>query len=312
MQINILSRFLSTFFSLPKSMTATIIDGKAIAQAVRNRVKADILETKSKYPNFDPHMAMVLVGSRDDSALYVRTKDKAAQEVGISITVDKLPETTDESTLLEKIKQFNEDKKIHGVLVQMPLPSHINQENVIEAIDYRKDVDGFHPFNIGKMTQRAGRPLFLPCTPKGILHLIRSTEKEISGQRAVVVGRGDLVGTPVASLLTAEHATVTLCHSKTINLENIVKEADILVAAVGQPELIKGSWVKPGAIVIDVGMTAVPDTSKKSGFRWVGDVEFEKAKQVASFITPVPGGVGPITVAMLLENITSSAKNNLS
>ncbi|KAG1140228.1 hypothetical protein G6F62_008912 [Rhizopus arrhizus] len=290
-------------------MTATIIDGKAIAQSVRNQVKSTILDTKEKYPQFDPHMAMILVGSREDSALYVKSKDKAAKEkVGISITMEKLPEATSQSELLKTIQKFNEDKKIHGILVQMPLPSHIDEDCIIEAIDYQKDVDGFHPFNIGKMTKRTGRPLFLPCTPKGILHLIKSTQIEISGKRAVVIGRSDLVGTPVASLLTAEDATVTLCHSKTRDLEKIVKEADIVVAAAGQPQLVKGDWIKSGAVVIDVGMNAVPDASKKSGVRWVGDVEYEKAKEVASFITPVPGGVGPMTIAMLLENTAISAK----
>ncbi|KAG1175984.1 hypothetical protein G6F70_006790 [Rhizopus microsporus] len=293
-------------------MTATIIDGKAIAQSVRDQVKSSIANTKQTYPQFDPRLAILLVGSRSDSSTYVKTKDKAANEVGISIEMNKLPETISQEDLLAKIKQLNLDDKVHGILVQMPLPSHINEDIVLESIDYKKDVDGFHPFNIGKMCKRAGKPMFIPCTPKGIIHLIKTTGIDISGKRAVVIGRGDIVGSPVAALLTAEDATVTLCHSKTKDIERIVQEADIVVAAAGKAELVKGSWIKPGAIVIDVGMNAVDDPTKKSGYRWVGDVEFEKAKEVASFITPVPGGVGPMTVAMLMENTMLSAQRWLS
>ncbi|KAI9249876.1 putative 5,10-methylenetetrahydrofolate dehydrogenase:5,10-methenyltetrahydrofolate cyclohydrolase [Sporodiniella umbellata] len=296
------------FMSISRLSTATVIDGKAVAKTIRAQLKSDVLKIKEKNPHFNPRLAILLVGSNKDSVSYVKAKDKAAQEVGISVALEKFPETAKESTLLEKIRQLNEDKSIHGVLIQMPLPPYVNKETVLEAVDFQKDVDGFHPYNIGKMIQKASSPLFLPCTPKGILNLIQSTGRKISGQRAVVVGRGDLVGAPVASLLTSEDATVTLCHSRTLDLKNIVKQADILVCAVGQPELIKGDWIKPGAIVIDVGMTSINDNSKKSGTRWVGDVEFNEAKKAASFITPVPGGVGPMTVAMLLENTILSSK----
>ncbi|CAO3587624.1 unnamed protein product [Absidia cylindrospora] len=289
-------------------MTATIIDGKAVAQTVRNKVKQDIIDTKAKYAHFNPHLAIIQVGGREDSSIYVRMKDKAAKEAGIEITTEKLPESITQIELLSKVKQLNDAWNIHGILVQMPLPSHIDETAVIEAIDYRKDVDGFHAVNIGNLSKRAGEPLFLPCTPKGILTLLKSTDVAISGKNAVVVGRSDIVGSPVASMLTSENATVTICHSKTENIQSIVKQADILVVAIGNAEFIKGDWIKPDAIVIDVGCNGVPDETKKSGMRWVGDVQYAEASQVASAITPVPGGVGPMTVAMLMENTYLSAK----
>ncbi|KAI8367468.1 formate--tetrahydrofolate ligase-domain-containing protein [Radiomyces spectabilis] len=293
-------------------MSAKIIDGKAIAQSVRNRVKEDIAATKANFPFYNPHLAIVQVGNRQDSSIYVKMKDKAAQEVGIQITMEKLPESVSQSELLQKVKQLNDDYRIHGILVQMPLPDHIDETTVVETISYEKDVDGFHAINIGNMSKRTAEPLFLPCTPKGIIELLKSTGIDMCGKRAVVIGRSDIVGAPVASLLTSEDATVTLCHSKTENLESIVRDADIIVAAVGKTELVKGDWVKPGAVIIDVGTNAVPDATKKSGTRWVGDVEFEKAKEVAGAITPVPGGVGPMTVAMLMENTNNSAKRWLA
>ncbi|CAO0795459.1 unnamed protein product [Mucor circinelloides] len=314
--LSALSRSRFTSLSLLKrsysNMTATLIDGKAIAQAVRNETKDKILAIKEKYPHFNPHLAMIQVGAREDSSIYVKMKDKAAKEVGISITMEKLPETISQSELLRKVKQLNNDYRIHGILVQMPLPSHISEAAVIEAIDYQKDVDGFHAINIGNMAKKGGDPLFLPCTPKGIIHLLKSTGIDIAGKQAAVVGRSDIVGSPVATLLTAEHATVTLCHSKTPDIEAIVRTADIVVAAAGKTELIKGDWIKPGAVIIDVGTNAVEDSTKKSGIRWVGDVEFAKAKEVASFITPVPGGVGPMTVAMLMQNTAISAERWLT
>ncbi|KAI9010876.1 methylenetetrahydrofolate dehydrogenase/methylenetetrahydrofolate cyclohydrolase [Phycomyces nitens] len=289
-------------------MTATIIDGKVLAQSVRNQIKQEIADAKAKLPEFSPHLAIVQVGQREDSSMYVKTKDKAAKECGIAVTTDKLPEDITEAALLQRVKELNDDPKVHGILVQMPLPEHIDEAKVIHAIDFQKDVDGFHALNIGYMTKRSGVPLFKPCTPMGIIELLKSTGVNLEGKHAVVIGRSDIVGTPVASLLTGENATVTLCHSKTVGLENLVKQADIVVAAIGKPELIKGSWIKPGAIVIDVGISGVPDSTKKSGTRWAGDVEFDQAKLVASAITPVPGGVGPMTVAMLMKNTCISAK----
>ncbi|GAN00692.1 FTHFS-domain-containing protein [Mucor ambiguus] len=287
---------------------SNIIDGKVQALDIRNKVKHEIALIKSKHAHYAPRLVVVQVGAREDSSVYVRMKAKAAQEVGIEFDHVKLGQDISQSELLRKVKQLNDDNTVHGILVQMPLPSHIDEGLVIETIDPRKDVDGFHAFNIGNMVKKATTPLFLPCTPKGVIHLLRSTGVDIAGKRAVVVGRSDIVGTPVASLLTAEHATVTICHSRTKNIESFIKEADILVVAIGNPEFVKGEWVKSGAIVIDVGTNPIPDASKKSGTRLVGDVEYEKASAVASAITPVPGGVGPMTVAMLMENTQLSAK----
>ncbi|KAG2198291.1 hypothetical protein INT46_010946 [Mucor plumbeus] len=287
---------------------SNIIDGKVQALDIRNKVKQDIALIKSRHAHYCPRLVVVQVGAREDSSVYVRMKAKAAQEVGIEFDHVKLPEDISGSDLLRKVKHLNDDNKVHGILVQMPLPPHIDEGLVIETIDPRKDVDGFHAFNIGNMAKKATTPLFLPCTPKGVIHLLRSTGVDIAGKRAVVVGRSDIVGTPVASLLVAEHATVTICHSRTKNIEALVKEADILVVAIGKPSFVKGEWIKPGAIVIDVGTNPIADKSKKSGSRLVGDVEYDKALTVASAITPVPGGVGPMTVAMLMENTQLSAK----
>ncbi|KAI8081596.1 formate--tetrahydrofolate ligase-domain-containing protein [Halteromyces radiatus] len=290
---------------------ATLLDGKTLAQNVRDKIKKDIEATKVKYPEYCPHVAVVQVGRREDSSVYVRMKQKAAEEAGIQFTHEKLPDSITQQELLERVKQLNEDYRVHGILVQMPLPSHINEATIIEAIDYQKDVDGFHGLNIGNMVKKQAQPLFLPCTPKGVMELLKSTGISIQGKSAVVVGRSDIVGVPVAHLLVAANATVTICHSKTQDMDQIVKTADILVVAIGNPQFIKGEWIKPGAIVIDVGTNPIPDPSKKSGTRLVGDVDFDQAKEVAGILTPVPGGVGPMTVAMLMENVNISAKRFL-
>ncbi|KAG0768105.1 hypothetical protein G6F57_003813 [Rhizopus arrhizus] len=284
-----------------------IIDGKSIAQDIRDKIKEEITLMKSKYPQYAPCLAVIQVGNRDDSTVYVSMKEKAAQAAGIQFIYKKLPEDISQMELVKQVKQLNDDDRIHGILVQMPLPKHISESAIIETIDPKKDVDGFHAFNIGNMTKRASTPLFLPCTPKGVIHLLKSAGTTIAGKRAVVIGRSDIVGTPVAALLTAENATVTVCHSKTENIEAHVKEADILVVAIGKPEFVKGEWIKPGAVVIDVGTNPIKDSSKKSGIRLVGDVDYAGASRIASAITPVPGGVGPMTVAMLMENTHLSA-----
>ncbi|KAG0744169.1 hypothetical protein G6F16_001696 [Rhizopus arrhizus] len=286
----------------------TIIDGKSIAQNIRDKVKQDISALKSNYPRFSPCLTVIQVGNREDSSIYVGMKQKAAAAAGIEFVYKKLPEDITQPQLLKQVQALNEDDSVHGILVQMPLPAHLNETLILEAIDPQKDVDGFHAVNIGNMSKKDGTPLFLPCTPKGIIHLLKSTGTIIAGKRAVVLGRSDIVGSPIATLLTAEDATVTLCHSKTENVKIYVKEADIVVVAIGQPEFVKGEWIKPGAVVIDVGTNYVEDASKKSGYRCVGDVEFAEASQVASAITPVPGGVGPMTVAILIENTLLSAK----
>ncbi|KAI9018541.1 c-1-tetrahydrofolate synthase [Phycomyces nitens] len=290
---------------------STILDGKTLANEVRKRVKEGIKATQEKFPDYKPHLAVVQVGSREDSSVYLRMKQRAAKETGIGFTLEQLPESISEQALLNRIRELNKDTKVHGMIVQMPLPPHINESTVIETIDYHKDVDGFHALNVGRMAKKSTTPLFLPCTPKGIIELLRSNDISLSGKNAVVVGRSDIVGSPVASLLTAENATVTLCHSKTENIESIVNRADVLVVAIGQPEFIKGTWIKPGAVVIDVGINSVADPSKASGKKLVGDVEYETASKVAGAITPVPGGVGPMTVAMLMENTMTSANRTL-
>ena len=210
--------------------------------------------------------------------------------------------------ILDEINSLNQDSGVHGILVQLPLPDGFDERIVTEAINVQKDVDGFHSVNIGQLAKKDTEPLFLPCTPKGIMELLNSITYDLRGKRAVVVGRSNIVGMPIAHLLQNKDATVTVCHSKTINIESIVKDADLLVVAIGKPNMIKGEWLKPGVVVIDVGTNAVSDSSKKSGVRWVGDVDFEGASKVASYITPVPGGVGPMTVAMLLDNTIISAQ----
>ncbi|KAI8927398.1 P-loop containing nucleoside triphosphate hydrolase protein [Entophlyctis helioformis] len=292
-------------------MPASLIDGKAIAESIRSDLHNEVADLKANYNGFTPHLAIVQVGAREDSSLYVRMKEQAALKAGIKITIQKEAGTMPQALLLDLIQSLNDDPAVHGILVQLPLPAHIDEKAVTEHIDPRKDVDGFHSSNIGQLAKKDTEPYFVPCTPKGVIELLERTNVKISGKRAVVVGRSNIVGMPVAHLLQRLDATVSVCHSRTENMEEIVRTADILVAAVGVPNLIKGSWLKPGVVVIDVGTNAVEDATKKSGMRWVGDVEFESASQVASAITPVPGGVGPMTVAMLMYNTVLSAKKFL-
>ncbi|GAA0160431.1 metabolite interconversion enzyme [Lithospermum erythrorhizon] len=286
---------------------AKIIDGKAVAQTIRSEIADEIRILSQKY-NKVPGLAVVIVGSRKDSQSYVSMKRKACAEVGIkSFDVD-LPEQVSEAELISKVHELNANPDVHGILVQLPLPKHINEENVLSEISLEKDVDGFHPLNIGKLAMKGREPLFLPCTPKGCLELLTRSGITIKGKKAVVVGRSNIVGLPVSLLLLKADATVSIVHSHTKEPENIIREADIVIAAAGQAMMIKGSWIKPGAAVIDVGTNAVDDPTKKSGYRLVGDVDFSEACNVAGWITPVPGGVGPMTVAMLLRNTLNGAK----
>lgn len=290
---------------------ARVIDGKAVAKTLRDGLKQEILDWKQKYPRFQPKLAIVQVGEREDSSLYVKMKERAAQEIGVECLIIKLPSTASQNEVLQHIQKLNRDPAVHGFLVQLPLPEGLDEKKITDEIHITKDVDGFHPANSGDLSKRNVTPLFVACTPMGCIELIKSAGIPIAGKRAVVVGRSDIVGTPVFHLLNNENATVTLCHSKTENLPEIVSTADILVVAIGQPDFIKGAWVKPGAVVIDVGMNAIPDATKKSGQRWTGDVDFAEVSQVASFITPVPGGVGPMTVGFLLKNTVLSAQRHL-
>ncbi|KIK08626.1 hypothetical protein K443DRAFT_672150 [Laccaria amethystina LaAM-08-1] len=287
-----------------------IIDGTTLARSIRDGVAARIKSVQSTYPRFQPQLAILQAGERPDSNVYVRMKAKAANEVGIQLRHIKVPLDSTAEEIVEIVRKLNEDEQVSGILVQLPLGDHIQPADVrlvTEAVSPEKDVDGFHAYNIGHLSSRASDPLFAPCTPAAVIRLLEFTGVEISGSNAVVLGRSDIVGNPVSALLRNRDATVTQCHTRTKNVEDIVKTADIVVAAVGKPEFIKGSWIKPGAVVIDVGINYIPDATKKSGSRLVGDVEYASASTVASHITPVPGGVGPMTVAMLMENTLQSA-----
>ncbi|KAJ4797071.1 Bifunctional protein FolD [Rhynchospora pubera] len=289
---------------------ATIIDGKAIAQSIRDGLATEVKSLLSDH-NLVPGLAVVIVGTNKDSQTYVSTKRKACAEAGIrSIDVD-FPESISESELVKQVHQLNANPDVHGILIQLPLPKHINEERVLGEISIEKDVDGFHPLNIGKLAMKGREPLFVPCTPKGCLELLTRSGVTLKGKRAVVVGRSNIVGLPVSLLLLKADATVTVVHSHTQNIESIVREADIIISAAGQAFMIKGDWIKPGAAVIDVGMNAVDDPSKKRGYRLVGDVDFVEASKVAGCLTPVPGGVGPMTVAMLLKNTVEAAKRQI-
>lgn len=277
---------------------ATIIDGKAIAAKIRTEIKEEVEKLKVK--GVTPGLAVVLVGEDPASKVYVRMKEKACQDVGIFSDEYKLHAETSEPDLLALIEKLNNDPKINGILVQLPLPGHINTDKVLEAISPKKDVDGFHPYNVGRLV--VGKPTFQPCTPYGVMVMLKEAGVSLSGKEVVVVGRSNIVGKPVALMCLQENATVTLCHSRTRDLAQKVGMADVLIAAVGQPEMIKGEWIKEGAVVIDVGVNRVAEKTL------VGDVGFEAASKRASAITPVPGGVGPMTITMLLYNTMQSAK----
>ncbi len=289
-------------------MGATIIEGKAIAAEVRGDVAKRVLELKQK--GITPCLAVILVGENPASVSYVTGKQKALAEVGMLDKSLRLPESTTEQELLQIIEKLNNDNSVHGILVQLPLPKHINEEKIILAISPKKDVDGFHPMNVGNLV--IGKKAFLPCTPHGIIVLLQKMNIETSGKHAVVIGRSNIVGKPVAILLSRKetNCTVTLCHTGTKNLSEITKQADILIAAVGKPHTVTKDMVKQGAVVIDVGVNRIPDVTKKSGFRLIGDCDFEDLKETASFITPVPGGVGPMTIAMLMQNTLEAAESN--
>lgn len=285
-----------------------IIDGKQVAADVRADVAKKVSELKSK--GINPCLAVILVGENPASVSYVTGKQKALAEVGMVDRSVHLPESTSEEDLLKLIDELNNDDTVHGILVQLPLPKYINEEKVIMAISPKKDVDGFHPVNVGNLV--IGRPAPLPCTPHGIIVLLEKAGVKTSGAHAVVIGRSNIVGKPVSLLLARKetNCTVTICHTGTKNMAEIVKQADIIIAAAGRPNTVTADMVKEGAVVIDVGVNRIPDETKKSGFRLVGDVDFDAIKDKASFITPVPGGVGPMTIAMLMQNTLEAASND--
>lgn len=288
-------------------MTAQLIDGKSIAQQVRNEVAAYVAKrVAAGKPK--PTLATVLVGDRVDSATYVSAKQKACAELGMGSISHHLSSDISQDELEKLIKKLNKSKKVSGILVQLPLPSHLDEERVLQLVSIEKDVDGFSPMNIGRLAQKGREPLFVPCTPYGCIHLLEKAGVPIEGANAVVLGRSNIVGMPAALLLIGKNATVTICHSRTKDLPSVIRNADILIAAIGKMEFVRGDWIKPGAAVIDVGINSKPDATKKSGYRLVGDVNFEEAKEVAGFITPVPGGVGPMTIAMLMRNTARAAE----
>jgi 5,10-methylene-tetrahydrofolate dehydrogenase/methenyl tetrahydrofolate cyclohydrolase len=349
-------------------MSAQIIDGTAIAATIRGEIQAEVEEMQAKYGKV-PGLATVLVGVRPDSQAYVRMKKKACAEVGITSFGHDLPVDVSQEELVKLVKDLNANPDVNGILVQLPLPDHIDEEEVLAAISLEKDVDGFHPLNIGRLSMKRRDPLFVPCTPRGCIELLNRTGVEIEGKRAVVLGRSNIVGLPVAMLLLHRNATLTICHSRTKNLADVVREAEILIAAVGRAEMVRGDWVAPDAVVIDVGVNQlwvahpadqewtcaatgetfiahrqdespkggrskigvycsdcdkvylkdhVPDDCQHEGvlnlfrkYKLVGDVAFDEVKEVARAITPVPGGVGPMTIAMLLRNTLDSAKSTV-
>lgn len=292
---------------------AQIIDGTKIANEIRAELKKEVEKLKTSH-NLIPGLAVILVGTNPASVAYVGMKEKACKELGIFLDEHKLPEQTKEDELLKLIKKLNKDKKIHGILVQLPLPDHIDENKILYAIDPSKDVDGFHPVNVGKLMIGEDET-FLPCTPFGIQQLLVRSGVELRGKHVVVVGRSNIVGKPVAMILLQKKdgadATVTVCHSRTKEIASITRQADILIAAIGKANYIKADMVKEGAVVIDVGVNRVEDAASPKGYKLVGDVDFENVSKKVSAISPVPGGVGPMTIAMLMSNVIRAAKLSL-
>ncbi len=292
-------------------MTATLIDGTAIAAKVRAEVAQRVAERLAAGKT-RPGLATVLVGEDPASQVYVSNKRKACAEAGIEAEpfAHKLPATATQAEVDALVASLNANPAVNGILVQLPLPKGLDEERVLAGIDVTKDVDGFHPLNIGRLAMKGRDPWFIPCTPAGCIRLLEETGVTFSGANAVVLGRSNIVGLPMAMLLQRRDCTVTICHSRTKDLPAVVRSADILIAAVGRPEMVRGDWVKPGAVVIDVGINRIADATRKSGSRLVGDVCFPEAVEVAGAITPVPGGVGPMTIAMLLQNTLTSAERS--
>lgn len=289
-----------------------LIDGKKIADDIKREIATEVAEMVARGEK-RPHLAAILVGHDGGSETYVAHKVKACEQCGFKSTLIRFEDDVTEETLLETIAQLNNDNDVDGFIVQLPLPRHISEQRIIEAIDYRKDVDGFHPVNVGRMT--IGLPCFLSATPAGIMELLARYQIPTKGARCVVLGRSNIVGKPVATLMMQKHnpgdATVTVCHSATKNLKEICREADIIIAALGQPGFVTADMVKPGATIIDVGTTRVPDASKKSGFRLSGDVDFDNVAPLCSYITPVPGGVGPMTIVSLMKNTLLAGRHDI-
>lgn len=289
-------------------MTAVIIDGNQVADRMRASIAADVERFKQRY-GYAPGLGAVLAGDDPASAQYVRMKRRACEKVGIESVTQEMNAASTQAEIDAAIQAFNDDPRVHGILVQLPLPAQVDEERALTLVSLEKDVDGFHPVNIGKLAMKGRQPTFTPATPTGCMVLLEESGVEIAGAHAVVLGRSNIVGLPVAMMLQKANATVTICHSRTRNIPEIVRQADILIAAIGRPAYVKGDWLKPGAVVIDVGTNRVEDPSSERGYRWVGDVDFEAAQAVAGAITKVPGGVGPMTITMLLQNTVKAAWN---
>lgn len=285
-----------------------IIDGNKIASQILEEIKSQLPKL-----NVQPGLALILVGNNPASESYVKMKSKRCSELGYHSIIDALPDTISQEEVLTKIQHYNLDESIHGILVQLPLPSHINEMEIIESINYKKDVDGFHPVNAGRLL--IGEKCFIPCTPAGIIELLKRYEVNTSGKNAVVIGRSNIVGKPVANLLMQKNkfanSTVTICHSSTKDIKEYTLNADIIIAAIGKAKFLKGNMIKEGCVIIDVGINRVEDQSAKKGYRIVGDVDFEQCLPKASMITPVPGGVGPMTVSMLMKSTFDAAAKNI-
>jgi 5,10-methylene-tetrahydrofolate dehydrogenase/methenyl tetrahydrofolate cyclohydrolase len=288
-------------------MAAQILDGAAFAEKIRAQVAEEVARrVEQSHPA--PGLATVVVGDNPASHVYVKSKHKACQQVGIQSFAFELPATASQAEVEDLVKTLNADPQVNGILVQLPLPSGLDEERVLNTVSIEKDVDGFHPINIGRLAQKGREPLFVPCTPSGCMVMIEAVLPDLNGVNAVVLGRSNIVGMPMALLLVRANATVTICHSRSRNLKEVCRSADVLVAAVGRAEMVRGDWIKPGAVVVDVGMNRVEDASRPRGYRLTGDVAFDEAKDVAGWITPVPGGVGPMTIAMLLKSTLRAAR----
>jgi methylenetetrahydrofolate dehydrogenase (NADP+)/methenyltetrahydrofolate cyclohydrolase len=286
---------------------ANILNGNEVSKAIRDNIKVEVAALKAQGKK-TPHLAAILVGSDGASMTYVGAKEKDCKEVGFDSTVLRFDASITEEELLAEVEKINRNSNIDGLIVQLPLPKHINEQKVTQTIDYRKDVDGFHPMNVGLMFK--GMPCFLPATPFGVIKLLEHYQIPTSGKHCVIIGRSDIVGKPMSALMLQQNCTVTICHSRTVNIESHIKQADIVIAAVGIPEYVKADMIKEGAVVIDVGITRVADSSAKNGYKLVGDVAYESCAAKASYITPVPGGVGPMTRVALLLNTLSAIKFN--
>lgn len=291
-------------------MTAIILDGTVVADRMRAQIAADAARFKAE-TGYAPGLGAVLAGDDPASAQYVRMKRRACEKVGIESVARTMTAESTQEEVEAAVRALNDDPRIHGILVQLPLPPQINEQSVLSLVSLDKDVDGFHPVNIGRLAMKGREPTFTPATPTGCMVLLQEAGAQLSGANAVVIGRSNIVGLPMALLLLKANATVTVCHSRTRGIADIVRQADIVIAAIGQPEYVKGDWIKPGAIVIDVGTNQIEDPSAEKGYRFVGDVEFETAKEVAGAISKVPGGVGPMTITMLLQNTVKAAWRSL-